>query len=76
MRYDPLWWGVLMCRMIEIGMVTPPFGINLFGLAATADVPIATMYKGIIPFVIADIFVVTILVAFPTLSTIIPNQLM
>lgn len=76
MGYDPIWWGVLMCRMIEIGMVTPPFGINLFGLSATAEVPIATMYRGIIPFVIADVFVVALLVSFPIISTFIPNQLM
>jgi tripartite ATP-independent transporter DctM subunit len=76
MGFDPIWWGVIMCRMIEIGMVTPPFGINLFGLAASAEVPVGTMYRGIIPFVIADIFVVAALVAFPILSTWIPNYLM
>jgi tripartite ATP-independent transporter DctM subunit len=76
MGFDPIWWGVIMCRMIEIGMVTPPFGINLFGLAASADVRVGTMYRGIIPFVIADVFVVAALVAFPILSTWIPNHLM
>ena len=72
MGFDPVWWGVLMCRMIEIGMITPPFGINLFGLASSAQVPVAIMYRGIIPFVIADCFIVAILVAFPILSTFIP----
>ena len=43
---------------------------------ADSDVPVAGMYRGIIPFVIADIFVVAVLVAFPILSTFIPNQLM
>jgi len=76
MGFDPIWWGVIMCRMIEIGMITPPFGINLFGLAASAEVPVGIMYRGIIPFVIADIFVVAVLVAFPILSTYIPYQLM
>lgn len=76
MGFDPVWWGVLMCRMIEIGMITPPFGINLFGLSASAQVPVATMYRGIIPFVIADIFIVAILVMFPILSTFIPNHVM
>ena len=76
MGFDPIWWGVLMCRMIEIGMITPPFGINLFGLAASAQVPVATMYRGIIPFVIADCFIVAILVAFPILSTFIPYRLL
>lgn len=74
--YNPLWFGVIMCRMLEIGMITPPFGINLFGLAATAEVPTGTMYRGIIPFVLADFIIVAILIAFPALSTFIPEQLM
>jgi tripartite ATP-independent transporter DctM subunit len=73
MGFDPVWWGVLMCRMIEIGMITPPFGINLFGLAASAQVPVGIMYRGIVPFVIADCVIVAILVAFPIMSTFIPN---
>jgi len=76
MGFDPIWWGVITCRMIEIGMVTPPFGINLFGLAASAEVPVGTMYRGVIPFVIADIVLVVLLVAFPILSTWIPSHLM
>ena len=74
--YDPLWFGVIMCRMLEIGMITPPFGINLFGLAGTADVSVATMYRGVFPFVIADFVIVAILIAFPALSTFIPYHLM
>ena len=76
MGFDPIWWGVIMCRMIEIGMITPPFGINLFGLTASADVPVGTMYKGVLPFVLADVVLVGLLVAFPILSTYIPNHLM
>jgi C4-dicarboxylate transporter DctM subunit len=76
MGFDPIWWGVIMCRMIEIGMITPPFGINLFGLTASADVPVGTMYRGILPFVLADVVLVGLLVAFPILSTYIPYQLM
>jgi tripartite ATP-independent transporter DctM subunit len=74
--YNPLWFGVIMCRMLEIGMITPPFGINLFGLAATANVPAGIMYRGIIPFVLADFVIVAILIAFPFLSTYIPEHLM
>ncbi len=76
MGFDPVWWGVIMVRMIEIGMITPPFGINLFGLSASADVPVGIMYRGVVPFIIADCFVVAALVAFPILSTFIPYQLM
>lgn len=74
--YNPLWFGVIMCRMLEIGMITPPFGLNLFGLAATAEVPAGTMYRGVIPFVIGDLIIVAILIAFPVLSTFIPEHLM
>ena len=76
MGFDPIWWGVLMCRMIEIGMVTPPFGINLFGLSGSSDVPLVVMYRGIVPFVLADIVIVGILVAFPVLSTFLPGIMM
>lgn len=76
MGFDPVWWGVIMCRMIEIGMITPPFGINLFGLSASANVPVGIMYRGVVPFIIADCFTVAALVAFPILSTFIPYQLM
>lgn len=71
--FDLIWFGVIMVRMTEIGMVTPPFGINLFGLAGTVDVPLNTMYRGIIPFVIADILHVALLVAVPSLCTFLPN---
>jgi TRAP-type C4-dicarboxylate transport system permease large subunit len=59
--------------MIEIGLITPPFGINLFGLAGTVDVPVGTMYRGIVPFVIADICEVALLIAVPLLSTLLPS---
>jgi C4-dicarboxylate transporter DctM subunit len=73
MGFDPIWYGVIMVRVIEIGLITPPFGINLFGLAGTVDVPVGTMYRGVVPFFIADILHVTLLIAVPALSTFLPN---
>ena len=73
MGFHPIWYGVIMVRIIEIGLITPPFGINLFGLAGTVDVPVGTMYRGIIPFFIADICHVALLVAVPALSTFLPS---
>jgi tripartite ATP-independent transporter DctM subunit len=66
--YDPIWWGVIMVRVMEIGMITPPFGINLFVLAKTIDLPIGIAYRGVAPFVIADFFHVALLIAFPQIS--------
>jgi C4-dicarboxylate transporter, DctM subunit len=71
--FDPIWYGVLMCRMSEMGFITPPFGINLFTLTGTVGVPLETTYKGIIPFIIADLIHVVFLVAFPVLSTLLPT---
>jgi C4-dicarboxylate transporter DctM subunit len=66
--YDPIWWGVVMVRVMEIGMITPPFGINLFVLTKAINLPIGTAYRGIAPFVIADFFHVALLIAFPQIS--------
>ena len=73
MGFDPIWYGVIMVRVVEIGLITPPFGLNLFGLAGTVDVPVGTLYRGIIPFFIADILHVALLIAFPALCTFLPS---
>jgi TRAP-type C4-dicarboxylate transport system permease large subunit len=41
--YDPIWWGVMVVRIMEVGMISPPFGINLFVLAQTIKVPLGTV---------------------------------
>jgi len=66
--YDPIWWGVIMVRIMEIGMVTPPYGINLFVLAKTIKVPLGTVYRGVAPFVLADLLHISLLVAVPEIS--------
>jgi TRAP-type C4-dicarboxylate transport system permease large subunit len=73
--YDPIWWGVIMVRVMEIGMITPPFGINLFVLTKAINLPIGTAYRGITPFVIADFFHLALLIAFPQISLFLVNTL-
>lgn len=73
--FSPIWYSVIMVRMIEIGLVTPPFGMNLFGLAGVVDVPIGTLYRGVIPFVISDLCHVALLVTVPSLSTFLPEMM-
>jgi len=73
--FDPIWWGVIMVRVMEIGMITPPFGINLFVLTKAIDLPIGTAYRGIAPFVIADFFHVVLLIAFPQISLFLVDSL-
>ena len=74
--FDPIWYAVLMVRIVEIGLITPPFGINLFGLAGIVDVPISTIYRGVMPFLIADFMHVAFLIMVPSIVTFLPNLMM
>jgi C4-dicarboxylate transporter DctM subunit len=71
--FNPIWYSVVMVRVIEIGLCSPPFGMNLFGLVGVVKVPIGTLYRGVIPFLLADVFNIALLVAFPSLSTFLPE---
>jgi tripartite ATP-independent transporter DctM subunit len=72
--YNPIWFGVIVVTMAEIGQVTPPVGINVFALAGVAkDVPLGTIFKGIFPFVVADIFRVMLIFFFPALALWLPT---
>ncbi|MBN1368184.1 MAG: TRAP transporter large permease [Dehalococcoidales bacterium] len=73
---DPIWYGVLMVRVNEVGLITPPFGMNNFILAGVTKVPLGTIYRGIIPFVIADMFNIALLLALPQISLLLPNMMM
>ena len=74
--FDPIWYAVIMVRVIEIGLISPPFGVNLFGLSGTVDVPIGTMYRGVLPFLAADILHVALLIAVPSLATFLPEKML
>ncbi len=56
MGFDPIWWGVINIVVMEIGMITPPIGINVFVLHGVAkDLPLNTIFRGIVPFFFADL---------------------
>lgn len=68
MGYSPIWWGIINVVVIEIGMITPPIGLNVFILHGVApDLPLGTIFRGIVPFLFADIGRLIILVVFPSL---------
>ncbi|MCL1828548.1 MAG: TRAP transporter large permease [Oscillospiraceae bacterium] len=71
--YDPIWWGVLMVRMLETSLITPPFGLNLFCISRSCGVPIGTMYRGIFPFIVADAMHIALLIVLPDLSLWLPR---
>jgi C4-dicarboxylate transporter DctM subunit len=72
---DPIWFGVILVRIMEIGLITPPIGMNVFMLGGVTDIPMSTMFRGIVPFFIADLCHVTLLIAVPQLSLFLPNTM-
>jgi len=74
--YDPIWWGVLTVICVELGMITPPFGMNIFMLKAVAkNVELGTIYRGVMPFVLVDLFKILLVIAFPILVLWLPSHM-
>ncbi len=74
--FDPIWFGVINVMVIEIGMITPPIGINVFVLHGIArDIPLTTIFRGIGPFLVADLVRLTILTFFPILAMWLPRAM-
>lgn len=74
--FDLIWFGVIVVVISEIGMITPPVGINVYIMKGIArDVPLSTIFKGIFPFLIADFARLITLIAFPWLTLFLPNLL-
>ncbi len=74
MGLDPVWFGVLIVVVVEIGLISPPVGMNLFVLSTLLpEVPTRTVFRGVAPFVLVDCLRLAILVAVPWLSTFLPS---
>jgi tripartite ATP-independent transporter DctM subunit len=74
--YDLIWFGVIVVVISEIGMITPPVGINVYIVKGIArDMPLSTVFKGIFPFLLADFARLVTLIAFPTLTLFLPQLL-
>jgi C4-dicarboxylate transporter DctM subunit len=74
--FDPIWFGIIIVRMCEMALITPPVGLNVFVIKGVAkDVPMYTIFRGIIPFLIADIFHVVLLIVFPQLALFLPSMM-
>ena len=71
-----VWFGILMLVIIETGLITPPFGINLFVMKSMQpDIPLLTIYRGVLPFVLMDILKLAILVLFPAVTLWLPTRM-
>ncbi len=72
--FDPIWFGVIIVLMTEIGVITPPVGINVYVVQAVAkDIPLEEIFIGVIPLLIAMIIFTIFIVIFPEIVTFLPN---
>src|SRR5579862_4297253 len=75
--FDPIWFGVIIVMTVELGLIHPPVGMNVFVIKSVVkDVSFTTIFKGVIPFVATDIVRLVILIAFPLLATWLPQHMM
>ncbi len=74
--FDPVWFGIIIVCVIEISLITPPVGMNIFVLSSVLpDVKTTDIWRGVMPFVAADIVRMGVLIAFPALSLYLPRLL-
>jgi len=72
--FDPIWFGIIIVRMCEIGLITPPVGMNLYVIKGIRpEVPMGTLFRGVVPFIATDCAHVLLLVGVPALSLFLPN---
>ena len=74
--FDPIWFGVIIVMTVELGLIHPPVGMNVFVIKSVVhDVKFSTIFAGVIPFVITDIVRLIILIAFPIIALYLPSRM-
>jgi C4-dicarboxylate transporter DctM subunit len=74
--YDPIWFGVIIVVVVQIGLIAPPVGLNVFVIGGMArDVPMATIYRGIMPFLVAQIVLLILLTLWPGMALMLPGTM-
>ncbi len=74
--YDPIWFGVVIVLITQIGIITPPVGINVYVVSGVArDVPLNVIFKGVLPFLVALIIGVLLLIPFPGVALFLPGMM-
>ncbi|MET4104619.1 C4-dicarboxylate transporter DctM subunit [Roseovarius sp. MBR-78] len=71
--YDAVWFGIVVTKTVEIGLLTPPLGLNAYVAAAQTKVPLGTIFRGILPFLGMEIIVLILLLSFPQITLFLPD---
>jgi C4-dicarboxylate transporter DctM subunit len=74
--FDPIWFGVIIVMTVELGLIHPPVGMNVFVIKSVVqDVTFSSIFRGVLPFIATDILRLIILIAFPIIALWLPNQM-
>jgi tripartite ATP-independent transporter DctM subunit len=74
--FDPIWFGVIIVMTVELGLIHPPVGMNVFVIKSVVkDVSFSTIFAGVLPFVVTDLIRLVILIAFPILALYLPSRM-
>jgi C4-dicarboxylate transporter DctM subunit len=74
--FDPIWFGVIIVMTVELGLIHPPVGMNVFVIKSVVkDVSFTTIFKGVLPFILTDIVRLVILIAFPIIALWLPTKM-
>ncbi len=74
--FDPIWFGVIIVMTVELGLIHPPVGMNIFVIKSVVeDVKISTIFYGVLPFIVTDLIRLAILIAFPILALWLPSKM-
>jgi C4-dicarboxylate transporter, DctM subunit len=74
--FDPIWFGIIIVMTVELGLIHPPVGMNVFVIKSVIkDVNMSTIFVGVLPFVVTDLIRLVILILFPLLATWLPQRM-
>ncbi|MFK7966074.1 MAG: TRAP transporter large permease [Burkholderiaceae bacterium] len=74
--YDTIWFGIIVVKMVELCLITPPIGLNCFVVSGVVpEIKVQDVFRGCFPFFVADVLTVAVLIAFPQIVLIIPNMM-
>jgi len=76
MGFDPIWFGIIIVMTVELGLIHPPVGMNVFVIKSVVkDVSFTTIFKGVLPFIVTDLVRLVILIAFPVIALYLPARM-
>lgn len=73
--YNPLWFGILVVKMVEVGLITPPFGLNAFVVSGVSNIPVDRAFAGVMWFLPLEVIVIVLIFCFPEIVTWLPAQM-